>query len=248
MIGPRVLDADAEGEQLGLHRPDALQGLGGEDGTVVRQEGLGEPEAPSRIVERSHDVGRAHGDKDARGHTQPRVVVDHVQDLDGAPIREAPVRHVGLPGLVRERGDKAGVGALRALVGLRGDKAPRPENPPDARDRRHRLFEMCPLEVLSDRRRPGVKAVLGELFSDGDDLVLEGGGDPCRRTVRPARSRCDAGLAPELVAADQLVEPAPVHAVGTGQLGDRPSLLQVRLDQEPTDVHRRPPLLVSPMS
>jgi hypothetical protein len=54
-------------------------------------------------------------------------------------------------------------------------------------------------EVLPDRGGSGVEAVLDELLSDGDGLVLETRRDACRRTARPPRSRCDARFALMLV-------------------------------------------------
>ena len=57
----------------------------------------------------------------------------------------------------------------------------------------------CARKVLSDRRGPGVKAVLGELFSDGDDLGLEAG-EILSASGAAGAIRGEAGLAFDAVA------------------------------------------------
>src|SRR4051812_1414724 len=59
----------------------------------------------------------------------------------------------------------------------------------------------------------------------------------------PARPGLEAGRALAPVAGQELVEPAAVHPVGGGELGDRPPRPQVGLDEEPAQVHRSTPAL-----
>jgi len=104
------------------------------------------------------------------------VVIEHVQDLDVGPVREAPVGGVGLPALVRQLGTKAPPGAAGALVGLGDDKAPPGQHPPDRGHRRHLLAGLSPPvpeEVVLDRVRPGVEALLAQGLAQCDDLVLD---------------------------------------------------------------------------
>ena len=169
------------------------------------------------------------------------MVVDHVQDLDVTPVGQADVGGVHLPALVGELGDKADVGAPGPLVGLGGDEAPGPKHTPDRRDRRDLAVALG--EVLVDRLRASVPPGVLEGLAKPHDLVFEQVGDPRRRAVRTFGAGDEPGLAFGFVAGEELVEPAPVHAVGGRQLGDRRSLFQVALDEETTLVHRRPPFV-----
>ena len=77
---------------------------------------------------------------------------------------------VGLPALVGEVGFEAGVGAAGPFVGLGGDEASGAQHSPDGGDRRGGVVTLG--EVVLDRDRAGVVAVLSELFAQGDDLVF----------------------------------------------------------------------------
>jgi len=106
------------------------------------------------------------------------VVVDDVEDLDVVVAGERDVGDVHLPAFVGQVGFEAGVGAAGPLVGLGGDKAAGAKHSPDGGDRRGGVVALG--EVMVDRDRAGVEAVLGEVFAQGDDLVFEVVGDPGR--------------------------------------------------------------------
>jgi hypothetical protein len=80
----------------------------------------GRPSADTPQLEGLDDVGGLGRDERAGRDQQPRVVIDHVQDLDVAAIGEGPVGGVGLPALVGQLGLEPPPRALRSLVGLRG--------------------------------------------------------------------------------------------------------------------------------
>jgi hypothetical protein len=62
------------------------------------------------------------------------VVIEDVQDLDLAAVREGPVGDVGLPAFVGQVGFEPPPRGARSLVRLRGDEPALGENPPDRRD------------------------------------------------------------------------------------------------------------------
>lgn len=71
-------------------------------------------------MEARHDVRGLGDPPDIRGHQEPGVIVDHVQDLDLGVIDQVPVRDVGLPSLVRLIGlepDERGPGSFVRLGG-----------------------------------------------------------------------------------------------------------------------------------
>jgi hypothetical protein len=62
-------------------------------------------------------------------------------------------------------------------------------------------------EQRGDGGRAGVQALVGQLFVQRDDLVLELPVDLVRAAVGPPRARLEPGLTLALVAADQLMDP-----------------------------------------
>ena len=74
----------------------------------------------------------------------------------------------------------------------------------------------------------GVQALFGELLAEPDDLVLQVEADRARVVVGPAGTGCERGLALELVAVNQLLDPVAGDLVVAGDLAlgaslDRPS-------------------------
>ena len=98
-------------------------------------------------------------------------------------------------------------------------------------------------QVEVDGGGPRIEPVVGERLVHRHDLVLVEVGDAGRGPVRPPRPRFEPGGPLEAVAAEQLEEPAGTHVVGGRQLLDRPPGPQMRLDQEPSHVHRSTPPL-----
>ena len=121
---------------------------------------------------------------------------------------------------------------------LRGDEAPRHEDPVDGRGRGDLAPGGGHVEV--DCLGPGVEAALGELLSDAHDLVLVEVGDTRWTGLGPPRAGLEPGRALEAIAARQLEEPALAHLMRRRQHLDGPAGPQVRLDQELALVHRRP--------
>ena len=95
-------------------------------------------------------------------------------------------------------------------------------------------------EVEVDGGRPGIEAGIGQLLSQGHDLVLVEIGDSRRRGLGTPASGLEPCRTLQSVAAEQLEEPARMHIMGPGQLLDRFARSQVHLDEKPTHVHRRP--------
>ena len=200
-----------------------------------------------------HIGGLGHR-KRHRGDAEPAVVVDEVDDLDGGPITQGPLRHVGLPGLIGQLGREADEARPWPLLGLRHHEAPSLEHPPDRAERRD-VVVAAP-QVPVDRHRPGVETLLGQLLAQQHDLTFELARQRRGRGAWPSRPRRQAGLALGSVAGQQLVDPAAVDAMRLGQLGHPAPFPQVRLDQIPPQLHRNTPRLgvsyvltqVSPMS
>lgn len=108
MVGARVLQLDAQGEQLGLERGGAAAVLGGVDKAVIGEDRRGQPPAAGRVAEQPHDAVGGRDPERAAGDQHPRVVVDDLADLDVGVVSETPVRHIRLPALVRQRRFEAG--------------------------------------------------------------------------------------------------------------------------------------------
>jgi hypothetical protein len=198
-------------------------------------------------VEQGDHVGGLDRAEAGRADQQARVVVDQVQDLDGQARGQRPVRRIGLPELVGQRRLEADHRRARTLARLRHHEPALAEQPDDRAGRGHRAG--APSEVPLDGQRAGVEPLRQESGAQRDDLIGDRSGHRRRRAVRPARARDEPGLALSPVPRQQLVQPAPVHAVDPRELGDRPTLAQVRLDQIPPDVHpETPSAQLSPMS
>jgi len=114
--------------------------------------------------------GGGDGERAAR-ETQTRVIVDEVHDLDSSVVFEPPVGDVGLPAFIRQSGFEADPRAARSFAGLWENEPAAFEDPPDRGDSRHRLVDQR--QVIVDRLRAGVQAIIGKLLSPGDDLVLQ---------------------------------------------------------------------------
>jgi hypothetical protein len=168
------------------------------------------------------------------------VVIDDVEHLEHRAVGDGHVGDVGLPTLVRQVCFEADVAALGSLVRLRDDEPACLEHPPD---RRGRWCVAALEQVVADRLGAGVQAGVGQLLAQLDDRVLVPIRDPGRAVMRPPRPRLEPGLALGPIAGEELVEPGPVHPVRRGELSDRPTGPQMRLDQKPALVHRRPPPL-----
>jgi hypothetical protein len=137
-----------------------------------------------RDEERGDDVVAAGGPVRGARQQVAGMVVEPVEDLDVGLVCQAPVRDVGLPGLVGLGCLKAGVGGPRALARLSDDEPGLGEDPADRR-RRGRV-EAFLLEVPGDRQGPGIRAVAGQFASQLDD--------PCSDEVR-GRGRMRLGAA-----------------------------------------------------
>jgi len=172
------------------------------------------------------------------GHAQPRVVVDHVEHLEDDAVSHLDMGDIGLPALVGEVSLEADPGALGAFLGVGRDEAPRGKHPLDGRHRRDVAPGRRHVEV--DRLGSGVDAEVLELFVPAHDLVLVEIGDARRGGFGASRPRLESGRALQAIATQQLEEPALAHPVGRSQLLDGAAGPQVRLDQEPALVHRRP--------
>lgn len=172
------------------------------------------------------------------------MVVDEVDDLDFALALEVDVGDIGLPHLVGQIGHEAHVGGPGPLMGLGGDKAPRPQHPPDGRDAGHSGVALGEVEV--DGRRPGVEPGVDQLLSDGDDLVLVEVVDPGGRDLGTPRTRRQPRLALLVVTGQQFVDPAAVDPVSLRQLAHRaPSRRCASTKNRPSSIGRPSSLGVS---
>src|SRR5215831_1544121 len=79
----------------------------------------GEAVLSGGVMKRLDDVGALGGAERPGGDRQPRVVVEHVEDLDVAAVGERPMGGVGLPALVGELGAEAPEARLGPLLRLR---------------------------------------------------------------------------------------------------------------------------------
>jgi hypothetical protein len=169
------------------------------------------------------------------------VIIDHVEDLDVRVVRQAPVRDVGLPHLIRQVRLEADQAAGRPLLWLRDDQTLPPQDSPDRRDRWHHVPLDLSGEMMRDRVRTGIVAFPSEPLAQRDDRPH----DLIRRGVPAGLRSSGTGLqslvAVFSVAGQQLIDPAAVHPMRCRQLADRPPLQHMSLDQKPRHPHRRPP-------
>ena len=152
---------------------------------------------------------------------------------------------VGLPALVGQLRLEPDEGAPGPLVGLWGDEPPPPEDPPDGRDRRHRV--PAHRQVVVDGLCAGVQTLVGELLSQRHDLVLQLGAGAVGDVLRRLRPRLDRGVAAVPEPLEELRYPTLGDPVGPGNLPIAPALKNHRLDHVPCQIHRRPPSQVSTM-
>jgi hypothetical protein len=193
----------------------------------------------STSVEHRHHVGRFEHHRGNRGHQQPGVIVDHVQDLDLGAARELPVGDVGLPPFVGHRRLEAHERALGALLRLRADEAPARQHPPHRGDRRS--LSVASAQVVGDRVGAGVEPFLGKLLSQADDLLLDLRGDPTPARPGPPRPGLKTVLTLGIEPADQLVDPPPGHPVVSGHPGLRAPFHPNGGDHELRQRHPTPP-------
>src|SRR6266478_1068921 len=66
-----------------------------------------------------------------------------------------------------------------------------------------------------------------ERGAQADDLLGNLGRDRRRRAVRPPRARLQPGLTLAAIPGQELVQPAAVHPVHSGEFADRPTLAQM---------------------
>lgn len=111
-------------------------------------------------------------------------------------------------------------------------------------------------EMAADRLGTGVEAPRCQLLAKPHDLVLVAVAHLGGRALRPPRARLEPCLPVAPVPGEQLVEPGAMHPVRLGELAERPSGPEMRLDEKATLVHRSTPTFglsyvltqVSPMS
>jgi hypothetical protein len=125
------------------------------------------------------------------------------------------------------------------LVGLWGDEPAAGQDPPDGGDRR--AAAGAALQVPGDGFGAGVVSCFGEFFAEGDDETLDAVGDVPRVAVRPARAGFERGFTFRLVAGDQGLDPAPGHAVVTGDFTFAAAFDDDCCDHDPGHRHRPPP-------
>jgi hypothetical protein len=73
------------------------------------------------------------------GQAESGMVVEDVQDLHLGAVGQPPMGDVGLPAFVGLIGAKHLPRRAGPFLRLRGDKAAAGQDPPDRRDRRHRI-------------------------------------------------------------------------------------------------------------
>lgn len=100
VVGGGVLGGDAHAFQFELEEDLAAAVAGGEDGAVVAEHRCRRSEFTNCRVEEFDDVAGADGAKGVGAHEQAGVVVEEVEDFDGAGVGELPGSGVDLPGLV----------------------------------------------------------------------------------------------------------------------------------------------------
>ena len=217
-----VLLADPEvGEQV-LEAVAAAGEARGVDGAVVGERGGRPAVGVAGRGERGHHVVAGHPAEHRAGEQVARVVVEPVEDLDLAPVGQAPMGEVGLPDFVRCRGLEPDPRAARALARLGHDQSGGVEDAPDRRARRH--GQARALEVPGDRDRTRVEAIGSELAAQCDDPVAHGVGRSLGAAAWPTRARLDGLQAVVPVAAQ---EPVQVPAADPG-LGCRGGNGQLR--------------------
>jgi len=149
------------------------------------------------------------------------VVVEPADDLDPAPVRQAPVGEVGLPGSVGGRGLEPDPGAARALVRLGHDEARGMEDPADGGHRGDR--QPLARQVPGDRGGPGVEAAGREPRPERHDPVAQRVGHRVGARVRPPRAGLEAVEARLPVPGEEPLEVAAAEMAlsrggGDGQL------------------------------
>jgi hypothetical protein len=158
-----VFERDAERGEFDLESGGGTSVRGGVDGAVVGEHALGQAVGGGCVEEDAHDVGGGgHGDGNG-GEYGSAVVVDEVDDLAVDAAVEVPVRHVGLPALVGERGFEALPARAWTFLGLGCDEASPYE---DAVDRRSGWgLQTVGAQVVGDGRGTSIEAELPEVFA-----------------------------------------------------------------------------------
>jgi hypothetical protein len=138
------------------------------------------------------------------------------EDLDLYAVVELPEGDVCLPRLVGKVCLEADVGALGALMRLRGDEPSSLEDAPDRRHRRDRAVAQA--EVIVDGVGTGIEAGVGQLLAEAYDAFLE-----LHRAAIGDSLRCSAGpgegaVAPRSVAGHELCDPRLRDPVRVGDV------------------------------
>ena len=225
VVGPGVLERDAEGGQVGLQcgAPAGAGGVpDGEDHPIVGEHRGGQGVGGEGSAE---TVTHGHGGEHRAGGAGDRlagVVIDDVEDLDMGLVGQPPVGDVGLPAFVGLLGLEADVAATGPFTWLRGDE---PAAAQHLVDRRHRGSGAGLLaQVAGDGDRPGVQALLGQLFAQLDDALFDPDPDLPGIAARTAGARLQTRLALIAVTGQQRVDPGPGDPIVPGDLTDRPVL------------------------
>ncbi len=190
------------------------------------------------MVECRDRVRGPHRTQRPRGAQQPGAVIEDVDDLDRRAIRERPVGRVHLPELVGQARLETDPGRARPFVWLRHHQTRTSQHAPDRGDR-GRASERA-LQVPVQGQRASIKPLRRELRTQREDRGLGPSCHRARGVPRSARARDQAGLTLVPIPLKELVQPAAVHAVCAGELADWSTFPQMRLDEEPRRVHRRP--------
>ena len=159
------------------------------DRAIVREGGGGPAISIAGGGERGDHVIAGDPPEGGAGEQVPGMVVEPADDLDLAPVGEAPVREVGLPDLVGRRGLEPDPGAARALARLGHDEAGGVEDAPDGRGGRN--GQAVALQVPRDGRRARVKTTCGELDPETDDPATHLVGCPVRARAWPPGPRLE---------------------------------------------------------
>lgn len=167
------------------------------------------------------------------------MIVDEVDDLHLGRVGKAPVGDIGLPALVEKARLEAHEARTRTLARLRSDETPTDEHAVDSSNRRHQFTGET--QVVVDRLRAGVEALLGELFARQHNSILELGWGPVPDPARRPGAWFDRFDAARAVAGDELGDPGLGNPVGGRDLAVTASFELDGFDDVVGQIHRTPP-------